>query len=348
MSDFQLSTLFQLLLFTSVIGLVISYFMNKTAPKLGLMDDPQSAEHKLHKTPIPLTGGTTIMGVMWLSVYIFGLTDHQSVMGILLASTIIYLFGLWDDLKHLSAKMKLMGQYLGSMLLVKHGVQIHLFDSPEFFIQPGAPWDNILNIALTVFWVITIVNAFNLIDSFDGLAVGLSSLSASFFLVISIASGQTEMAYFGAIILGSTLAVYYFNSHPAKCFLGDSGAQTLGFILASIAILYRPDAVSQLSSWFVPILVFGVPLFDLSLVFFSRLRRGKKIHSASKDHTYHRLSEKGVDLDRAVLLMHGVSLILSVIGFLCLNLPSFLANIFFFFIIGLGVFAFFVLDKNYK
>jgi len=318
------------------------------APKFGLMDDPRSAEHKVHKVPIPLTGGTVIIMVIWFATFLFDLSSENPIKGIILASTIIYLFGLWDDVKHLSPSIKLIGQFFGAFLLIQNGVQIHLFDSPEFFIQPGAPWDNILNISLTLFWVIAIVNAFNLIDSFDGLAVGLSALSASFFLAISIASGQTEMAYFSAIILGGTFAVYFYNSHPAKLFLGDSGAQTLGFILASMAILYRPNAESQLSSWFVPALVFGVPLFDLCLVFFSRLRRKKKVHSASKDHTYHRLAQRGLDLDRAVLLMHGVSLILSVIGYLCLTLPAIWANSIFLLLMGIAVFAFFILDKNYE
>jgi len=344
----QLPILFQIILFSSIVGLILAYLSLQIAPKFGLMDDPKSAEHKVHEAPIPLTGGTVILLVIWIATFFFDLSGENPIKGIILASSIIYIFGLWDDLEHLTPTIKLIGQFFGALLLIQNGVQIHLFDSPEFFIQPGAPWDVILNISLTVFWVIAIVNAFNLIDSFDGLAVGLSALSASFFLVISIASGQREMAYFSAIILGGTFAVYFYNSHPAKLFLGDSGAQTLGFILASMAILYRPNAESQLSSWFVPILVFGVPLFDLCLVFFSRLRRRKKVHSASKDHTYHRLAQRGVDLDRAVLLMHGVSLILSVVGYLCLNLPAFLANSIFLILMSIAVSAFFILDKNYE
>ena len=87
------------------------------------------------------------------------------------------------------------------------------------------------------------------------------------------------------------IGLYFFNSYPAKLFLGDSGAQTLGFLLAAVAIIYVPNTGIQSSSWFVPIMIFSVPLFDLALVVFSRFRRKKPIHQASQDHTYHRLSD---------------------------------------------------------
>jgi UDP-GlcNAc:undecaprenyl-phosphate GlcNAc-1-phosphate transferase len=204
-----------------------------------------------------------------------------------------------------------------------------------------------LNLGLTVLWLVTLTNAFNFIDSSDGLAVGLSGLSAAFFLVISLTTGQTTLIYFCAILLGICIGLYFFNSYPASLFLGDSGAQTLGFFLAAVAIIYNPNTGIQSSTWFVPILIFYVPLFDLMLVVFSRLRRNKRIQKASRDHTYHRLSDRGIPIHHSVLIMHGVSLIMSMVGYLCLNLPILFANIVFCLALSLGVAAFLELDKDY-
>jgi UDP-GlcNAc:undecaprenyl-phosphate GlcNAc-1-phosphate transferase len=204
-----------------------------------------------------------------------------------------------------------------------------------------------LNLGVTVLWLVTLTNAFNFIDSSDGLAVGLSGLSAAFFLVISLTTGQTTLIFFCAILLGICIGLYFFNSHPASLFLGDSGAQTLGFLLAAVAIIYNPNTGIQSSSWFVPILIFYVPLFDLMLVVVSRLRRNKRIHKASRDHTYHRLADRGIPIHHSVLIMHGISLIMSMVGYLCLNLPVLFANIVFCLALSLGVAAFLELDKDY-
>ena len=130
-------------------------------------------------------------------------------------------------------------------------------------------------------------------------------------------------------------------------FLGDSGAQSLGFILGAIAIVYNPSTGFQSSSWFLPIMIFYVPLFDLALVVFSRLRRKKPIHQASIDHTYHRLSKRGISINHSVLVLHGVSLIMSMIGYLCLSLPIIFANVVFCLSIMLAVAIFFKLDNNF-
>ena len=108
------------------------------------------------------------------------------------------------------------------------------------------------------------------------LVLGISGLSTACFLVMSISTGQENLVYFCSILLGVCIGIYFFNAFPAKLFLGDSGAQTLGFILASVAIVFRPDSGSQSSTWFAPVLLFYVPLFDLILVVVSRIRRKKR------------------------------------------------------------------------
>lgn len=346
--NFPLNTVFQNLLISAAVGSILCWISIRLAPALKLMDFPGSAEHKIHDQPTPLTGGLVLLLSTTIVLFGFGPAHLQSLQAILLGGWVVGLFGLWDDLKHLPAWVKLLGQIAAAAVLINMGVQVNIFHSPEFIFRTETALDSWLNLGLTVFWVVMLTNAFNFIDSFDGLAIGLGGLSTAFFLIVTLVSGQFQLALFCTIFLGVGMALYFFNSHPARLFLGDSGAQSLGFILAAVAIVYRPDAVSQLSSWFVPILIFGVPLFDLCLVIFSRLRRKKWIHKAAQDHVYHRLKKLGVPLDRAVLILHVGSVILSIIGFLCLNMEYHLANTIFLLILLLGLGTIVFLERKFS
>jgi len=344
---FQLETVMVLLIGSIILSSGLAWLSIKLAPEVGLMDIPGSAEHKSHPRPIPLVGGIVLIDTLIIILFVTGMWKNPGIWAISMAGLIIGLFGLLDDFINLNASKKLIGQIAASVVLIGLGVQVNFFDSPEFLFQIGAPWDKWLNILFTILWVVTITNAFNFIDSMDGLAVGLSGVSAGFILIISFATSQPGLIFLSTTVLGVCIALYIYNSHPASLFLGDSGAQLLGFILAASAILYDPKVGTQSSTWFVPVLIFSVPLFDMALVIVSRLRRGKKIHKASKDHTYHRLEQRGIPLHHAVLMMHGTSLILSMVGFLCLNLPPVFANLIFGFVVLLGVATYLELDKKY-
>ena len=148
------------------------------------------------------------------------------------------------------------------------------------------------------------------------------------------------------MILGAGIGLYFFNSPPAVLFLGDSGSQMLGFLLAVIGISYAPINVNQSSSWVVPILLLSVPIFDAALVVVSRLRRRKPIYLAALDHTYHRLSHIGIESNRAVLLMHIVSLVLSSFAFVSLAQPPVVSNLIFLLIFVGGGLALLLLDQH--
>jgi len=343
----QLDYVMLILLVSIILSVLLSWFSLRIAPDVGLMDIPGSADHKNHTSSVPLTGGVVLIDTMIVMMLITGLWKAPDVWAILVAGLTIGVFGFLDDIIHLSPTKKLIGQLVGSVILIYLGVQVNIFDSPEFFYRTESTLDMWLNLGFTVLWLVTLTNAFNFIDSSDGLAVGLSGLSAAFFLVISLTTGQTTLIFFCAILLGICIGLYFFNSHPASLFLGDSGAQTLGFLMAAIAIIYNPNTGIQSSTWFVPILIFYVPLFDLMLVVVSRLRRNKRIQKASRDHTYHRLSDRGIPIHHSVLIMHGVSLIMSMVGYLCLDLPILFSNIVFCLALSLGVAAFLELDKDY-
>ena len=337
-----------LLLVSILLSVVLSWITIKLAPKIGLMDIPGSAAHKKHNNPIPLTGGVVLIDTLIIMFIFTGMWKEYEIGPIFLAGVIIGIFGLLDDFLHLPPLKKFIGQLFGAVLLLFMGVQVSIFGSPEFIFRTSTFFDSWLNLSITILWLITLTNAFNFIDSYDGLSVGLGGLSSAFFLLISLSTGQSSVIYFSAILLGICIGLYFFNSFPAKLFLGDSGAQTLGFLLGSIAIIYDPNTGTQSSTWFVPILIFYVPLFDFALVIVSRFRRKKRIHMASNDHTYHRLSQRGIPTHRSVLTLHGMSLVMSMVGYLCLNLPVFFANVVFFLTITLGIVIFLVLDINYK
>ena len=330
-----------------VISTILSWVSLFIAPKINLMDDPRSADHKKHKKKIPITGGVILFTTMFMIITFTNLWKNSNICAILISSSIIFFLGLLDDYIQLKPLQKLFGQFFGASVLIINGVQINIFNSPEFLNSSDIIINNYLNVSFTIFWMLALANAFNFIDSIDGLVAGLSGVSTLFFFIISLSTGQEELFLFCSILLGVCIGLYFFNSYPAKLFLGDSGAQTLGFILASVAIIYNPLRGGQSSTWFVPILIFYMPIFDLILVILSRVKRNKKIYKASRDHTYHRLSAKGISIHHSVLIIHGVSLVMSMIGYLCLNLSTINANLIFASSILIGVAAFIKLDKNY-
>lgn len=344
----QIADIFRIMLGSLIFSLLLAYISIRLAPKLKLIDHPGSADHKLHAKPMPLTGGLVLVMTITAVLFLAPGDIDSDIMSLVAASWIILTFGVWDDYHHLPVWGKLLGQLLAAVLLVYLDVKVRIFTSTEFFLGSETTLGEILNILTTLVWMVVLTNAFNLIDSMDGLAAGLGALATLFFLVITLSVSQMELVHFCGIMLGAIAGIFFFNSHPARLFLGDSGAQTIGFLLGAVAILYTPVGGSQLSSWFVPILIFSIPLFDLLLVIVSRIRRGEKIHKASRDHTYHRLATLGIPVERSVLMMHGTSLILSLVGYLCLNLDYILANTIFLVVLLTGLFTFLYLEKNYQ
>lgn len=315
------------LFWATVITLLITPFSIKLAEVFHLIDHPNSAPHKAHPHPVPRGGGIAIAIVVFSLAVAGGKFQSVDVRTILAASVFILLFGLWDDAKGLSAGWKLTGQVLAAAVLIWQGIHIRMFGQP------------IVNIAMTIFWIAGITNAFNLVDSMDGLAVGLAAIASTFFLFVTIDAQQLHLAYMSAILLGSCIGIFYYNTTPARTFLGDSGAQFLGFILATLAMAYTPPGLPQPSSWFVPILLLGIPIFDTTLVVISRLRRRTPIYKAGQDHVYHRLTQLGMSPAQAVTAMHVGALLIGCLAFVALPLPPLQANLLF----GLALLVGFVL-----
>ena len=323
------------LLGATLITLLITPISIKIAARFRLVDQPHSAPHKIHQTPVPKSGGIAIAMVVFLLSVLSGKSSLVDIRAILVASIFILVFGFLDDTRGLSAPWKLTGQFIATVILIWQGIQIKMFGE-----HPA------LNISFTLLWIIGITNAFNFVDSMDGLAVGLAAIASTFFLFVTIDAAQLHLTYMSAILLGCCIGIFYFNTTPARTFLGDTGAQFLGFMLATLAMAYTPPGLPQPSSWFVPILLLGIPIFDTTFVVISRLRRGAPFYKAGQDHVYHRLTQLGMSPSQAVVTMHVGALVMGCLAFVALPLPPLQANLLFALALFCGLIALIILLRE--
>jgi len=328
----RLSDLFPLILVSALASLLGGPLWIRCARRIGLVDVPGSAPHKTHRFPTPLAGGLLIASSLGAAYLILRPEVTRPLAGILGGAGLVAIWGIADDRKSLAPPAKLAMQIVAGLVLVAAGVQVHITQIP------------VLDLALTMLWVVGLTNAFNFVDSMDGLALGLAAVAAAFFMLVTIDSDQPELASLAAAVLGAIAGSLFFNVTPARLFLGDSGSQLLGYLLAALGIAYTPGhaGLPQELTWFTPIVVLGVPIFDTGLVVLSRLRRRAPIYHAGLDHTYHRLIALGLEPARSVLVMQLAAMLLALTAFVALDAPIWLANSMFgaLVLLGLALIAF--------
>jgi UDP-GlcNAc:undecaprenyl-phosphate GlcNAc-1-phosphate transferase len=261
------------------------------ALKLGVIDKP--AARKIHAAPVPLLGGVAIYGAFIVALFLFGDRRYvNEVVGIFVGASLVSLMGAIDDSRGLGAYVKLAGQLIAAGVLVLSGVQVQL----------GPAW---LNVAVTLLWVVGITNAMNLLDNMDGLSGGIAMIAAIFFTLLAALSNQYLVGALAATLAGASAGFLFYNWNPAYIFMGDAGSLFLGFLLAAVAIKLRFPSNSITVTWMIPLLVLAVPIFDTSLVFISRLRRGQNpLTTPGKDHISHRLAFLTGSRREAVLICY--------------------------------------------
>jgi len=267
----------------------------RVAPRLGVMDQPNP--RKVHAQPMPLLGGAAIVIASLLTLLLLrDRVEIQQLGSILLGAALMALIGFYDDRWGMRPIMKLIGQIAAAIILIISGVKVTAL--PE-------EW---MNITITLVWVVGLTNSLNLLDNMDGLSSGVAAVCASFFVVMAALSGQIYVGALAAALLGATLGFLVYNFNPATIFMGDTGSLFLGFMLAAIGIKLRfPDNVPFVT-WMVPIIVMGMPIFDTTVVFISRLRRGKNpLTTPGKDHVSHRLVSLGFTTREAVMSHYLIS-----------------------------------------
>ena len=296
------------------------------AKKLKIIDYPNRSSHAIHHREVPRAGGIALVLTWLVIIVIRELWSSMEFWKVFIPFLLVIGFGLLDDKRGMTAPIKLLGQILAATLLIIFGKRIMFLESPSFFIQIRPGLAETIDIFLTYLWIIGITNSFNMIDGVDGLANGMSKIISCFFMLITVLSNQLYLTNPSAVIFGFTMGFSFFNDKPAKTFLGDSGAQGLGFLLSIIAIDYHPIAVSQSSTWFTPVLFFSMPIFDTTLVTFSRIHKRIPFYKANLDHTFHRLIKFGWVENKAVDIMHFAQIIFCLIAVCSLYLPPIFSN----------------------
>jgi len=280
-----------------VLALILTPIARRLAYRFGVLDQPNS--RKVHTTATPYLGGLAIYGGLVVALLLFTPTRYLVEMLVIGAgASWLALIGLIDDRRGLGFKVKLAAQALAAGGLVLAGVTINVTHTP------------VIDALLTVIWVVALSNALNFLDNMDGLAAGLSGIAAGFFFILAVGEGQGLVASLAAAICGAAIGFLVFNFNPASIFMGDMGSQVLGFVLAVLAIKLRFSTPLSIATWSVPILVLGLPIFDISLVVFTRLREGRSPAEAGKDHTSHRLAQMGLGNRNAVLVLYAVCIAL--------------------------------------
>lgn len=289
------------------LSLLLTPLMKKFAFKVGAVSVPN--HRSVHSKPMPLLGGLAIFLAFVFSYFVvmpisdFYDKDHIAL-GLILGGTIIAIVGALDDKFNLSPKLKLLGQAVAAVIVVSFGLQIDIVNIP---FGSSIPIEyNWISIPLTIIWIIGVTNAINLIDGLDGLSAGVSSIAGATILVLAILMNSPMVILLSAILIGSALGFLFFNFHPAKIFMGDSGSLFLGFALSTLSIMGYKQAA--LVSFIVPILILGVPISDTLLAIIRRKLNKKPISVADKGHLHHCLMDLGFSMRKTVLIIYGISI----------------------------------------
>ena len=281
------------------VSLAITPLIRKLAFRIGAIDKPDA--RKVHSRIMPRLGGVAIY-LAFTVVVVLMEPLSQKLVGLLIGGTIITIVGLVDDIRNVSPRVKLLGQIVAAGVLVAFGAKVN------FITNPFGPLIYLyaFGIPLTIFWVVGVTNAVNLVDGLDGLAGGLSSIAAMTIAIISWHEGQTA-AVLPAVVLCAGIAGFLkYNFYPAKIFMGDSGSLFLGYMLAGLSIIGLTKGAAVISV-FVPVLIFGIPIFDTLFAILRRYINNKPIFEADKEHLHHRLLALGLSHRQTVFIIYGVS-----------------------------------------
>ncbi len=298
-----------LLGFSFLISFLLTKLIRNIATNLKILDLPN--ERKIHKKPVPLLGGLAIYVSFVITIFL-NFSFSIELKGVIIGGTIILLIGLMDDIKHLAAKWKLLGQVVASCTLILCGVKLSFL--------PSTWWGIGGEVLLTIIWIVGITNAVNFFDGMDGLATGLIAIGSLSFFVVAQITGQQYLGFLTIALSGSCLGFLKFNFKPASIFLGDAGSTFLGFTLAGIAIMGGWAEKNPKVALSLPILVLSVFIFDMIYITIARVFKGvvrsfkEWIEYTGKDHLHHRLATLGFNETQTVLLIYLIAACLGISG----------------------------------
>lgn len=283
---------------SAVLSAVITPRVREAAIRFGIVDRPDG-RLKNHREPIPYLGGLAICLSFLLAVALT-FSFSEEVLGLLLAGSIVVILGLIDDLGQLGPWTKFSGQLVAILVLIKSGIYIKLTFLPE-------P----LAILLSIVWLLAITNAFNLIDIMDGLSAGTAMIAAVVLAVVSDLNAGTASATLLVALAGSCLGFLKYNFEPARIFMGDTGSMFLGLLLGALAMSNSYTERNPVAA-LAPLLILGVPIFDMVFVMVIRRLRGLPVMLGSPDHVALRMRKWRWSTRQTVVASYGATAALGV------------------------------------
>lgn len=305
-----MSEYLQAFVIAAVVSLIVTPFVIKFAALTGAMDKPN--KRKVHKKPIPRIGGLGIYFAFMVSVIVTVFMSmpyiemRHEIIGLIFSASLIVLLGLIDDYKNLPAKIKFLGQIAAATVLVL-GFDVRI----DFITDPFGDYLYLewAAVPATIFWLVGLTNTVNLIDGLDGLAAGISAIASITILLVALENNFFLVAGLTAALAGAAAGFLFYNSYPAKIFMGDTGSMFFGFMLAGISVMGSMKSTATITL-VVPILALGVPILDTTFAIIRRLLGGQPIFKPDKGHLHHRLLNLGFTQRQAVFLIYVISAVL--------------------------------------
>ncbi|RDI40142.1 glycosyltransferase family 4 protein [Falsibacillus pallidus] len=281
-----------------IASIVLTPIVKKFALAIGATDAPN--HRKVHQKVMPRLGGLAIY-ISFLIGLFFLKPEGGPFMPILIGSIIIIATGMLDDLVELSAKLKLLGQLVAACIVVFGGVQLEYINLPF----GGELHFGFLSIPMTIIWIVGITNAINLIDGLDGLAAGVSSIALIIISFMAFLKGDPFVMSVALIVLGSTVGFLFYNFHPAKIFMGDTGALFLGYIISVLSLLGFKNIT--MFSLIIPVIILGVPISDTIFAIIRRFVNKQPLSAPDKSHLHHCLLRIGFTHRQTVLVIYAIA-----------------------------------------
>jgi len=305
------------LLLSFVVSYITVPWAIKFANKKGIIDNPKQDDRRVHKAPTPRVGGIAMVAGVMLSILLFYILSFfldveidKRLAGYAMGALVIIIMGFVDDLKNLKPLYKFLLQLIAGMIIYVFGISIVGVKIP--FIYPQMIDFGIWAFPITLIWVLGITNAVNLIDGLDGLAAGISSIaSISLLVIFAIIGAPMEALIITIALVGATIGFLPYNFNPAKTFMGDTGSNFLGYTLATVSIMGMAKGYTILAI-VAPLIVCGVPVFDMVFAIIRRLAKHQKLTTPDKGHIHHRLLKHGFSQKQAVLILYGLTSILGI------------------------------------
>ncbi len=335
----------QILAISFLTALLSTPIWMRLARWLGAVDPPD--DRKIHDKPVLYLGGLSfhasfaavLVVVLWRCPYLVESSVWQNKwLALFAGSTLMLVLGIVDDLRCLKPQTKLIGQIVLAFSLVACGFRFEVVTDP---LGGGPIHLGALGWVLSVFWIVAIANAVNLVDGLDGLAAGVVLFAACANLAISLSPWQGFVGLISLVLIGATLGFLPYNFYPARVFMGDAGSLYLGTLLGASAIESSVKSTTVVSLLF-PLVALLIPLLDTGLAVIRRSRRGQHLFAADREHIHHRLLRLGLSHRQAVLLLHALCLLLAASAYLGSQLPDHLTILYLSVIAGTVIWGFWV------